>query len=266
MDRRTVASGLAAAAGALIVAASLPAGFEISSARVAVSGGFGLVVAVAITLVGSFLLARRRPEGVAVVVAAAVLGVPAIMAAGSLLLSSPPPDTTNDVLLPLMSQLLIVGAAVAAWALRDPERWRWDRPVLLPFVALGIVVVMPSVALLVTLHGPLFFVDILARLDLFELAMLTQLLLTVGLLVWAARLPRRTAAVILLVLLVPRLFASLDQLVTSSEFGTTTSDPFTALGLAAEAALILTVCWWLGRGDDVPTEPDGVPTETDVTR
>jgi peptidoglycan/LPS O-acetylase OafA/YrhL len=262
-----VASGLAAGAGVAILAAQVSVGFVVPSWRVVVSGVAGLIVALVIPFVGAALLARRQPEGVAVVVAAAVLGLPAILAAGYLLVSSPPPaDATLYVLLNLAAQLMIAGAGIAAWGLRDADRWRWDRPVPLPFVALAIVVVMPIVALLVTMHGTFFFVEMIARLDLFDLSILAQLLITVGLLVWSARLPRRTAAVVLLVLLVPRLFASLDTLVTSSEFGTMTSDPFTALGLAAEAVLIVTICWWLGRDDDVPTEPDVVATEPDVTR
>lgn len=264
MDRHVVASGLAAGAGVAIGAAALSTGFTIPSWRVAVSGGLSLIVAVVIPLVGAALLARRRPEGIAVVVAAAVLGLPVIMVAGSLLVSAPP-NMTSYAVLGLFAQLLIVGSAVAAWPLRDPDRWRWDRPVLLPFVALAIVAVLPLVALLVTMHGTLFFVEILARLDPFDLSMLTQLLLVAGLLVLAARLPRRTAAVLLLVLLVPRLFASIDTLVNSGEFATTTSDPFIALGLAAEAALIVIGCWWLGRDDDVATRPE-VVAETDPTR
>ncbi|MCC5950371.1 MAG: hypothetical protein JJT89_18110 [Nitriliruptoraceae bacterium] len=262
MDRRTVASGLAAVAAVVFVAVAIIEDIGVAlSWRELLPGVAGLVVAAAIPLVGAILVARRRDEGVAVLVTAALVGLPGILSLGSLLVSSP--DDAAGVL--LVGVLAIVGAGLAAWGLRDPQRWRWDHPVLLPFVALAVVVALPGVMVLVTLHGALFAIAMVADPNLFELSWLLHPGMLAGLLVWAARLPRRTAAVVLLVLLTPRLFSSLDVVLHAGSVGGVTTDPFAVLGLAAEAALIAAACWWLTRADDLPNRPADPETARHVT-
>jgi hypothetical protein len=97
----------------------------------------------------------------------------------------------------------------------------------------------------------------LATVNLLDLAMFAQLLVIVGLLIWAARLPRRTAAVLVLVLLVPWLYESLAQVVGGTGFGIPLG-PFGWLGIAAEVTLVGTAVWWLTRDPDSPDRTDRV--------
>ncbi len=259
MERRTIAIGLAAAAGVSIVVAQVVGWWSATpSWREAVSAVGASIIAAAIPVIGAVLVARRRPGGVAVLVTAALIGLPAILYLGYLLASSrPPEDGTSLMVLHLASQLLLVGAGAAAWGLRDVDRWRWDRVVPSPFVVLGAVVLLPVGATLVSMHGVLFPLAILVSLDGLDLAMLAQLVVMAGLLSWAARLPRGTAGVVVLVLLVPRLSESLVRAMGMGDVGLVLG-PVAWLGLAAEAALIATACWWLTRDDDLPARTDVV--------
>lgn len=263
MDRRTIASGLAAVAGVSIVAAQLVGWLDVSPSSFEVGPGVSAwIIAPAIPLVGAVLVRQRRSEGVAVLAVAALIGLPAIVSMGYLLVSSSPPGTGRGyALLHLVAQVAMVAAGIAAWGLRDADRWRWNRPVLAPFVALSVVAILPMGALLVTMHGPFFPLEIITRLNVLDLSWLAQLAVAIGLLVWAARLPRRTAAVVLLVMLVPRLVSSVTMLSSGSSSGVTT-EPFAALGLTGEAALIATACWWLTRADELTTRTDVVDPAT----
>jgi len=270
MERRIVATGLAILAAVALVGAH---GVELvvspfRSLSDVVPFGLGASISVAIPATGAVLVARRRPAGIAILVTGALIALPAILSAGYFLTSlRGPGNQAAATLLTLAAQLSMVGAGAAAWGLRDADRWRWNRPVPIPFVALGIVVLLPSGAILVSSNGVLFPMAMVASLNVLELAMLVQWLVVVGLLVWGTRLPRRTAAVLLLVLLVPRLHSSttslLMRVIDAPGVGGIVPEPLHWLGMAAEAALAGVAVWWLTREEDVqvrgePADP-GTP-------
>jgi hypothetical protein len=262
MDRRIVASAAAVVAAVALFAGAareVLASANLLSVDVALYGVW-VLISVAIPVIGAVLIARRRPEGVAVLVTAALIAVPTVVSLGYILASPLPGPEGHGTTTALYfaAQVAMVAAGAVAWGLRDADRWRWDRPVLSPYVALSVVALLPTGASLVTMHGVFFPVAMLVGLNLIDLVILVQTLLVVALLVLAARLPRRTAAVVLLVLLAPRLYDSIAQVVrelTTFEMG---REPLHWLGIAAEAALVGTACWWLTRGDPTPigTDPE----------
>lgn len=271
MDRQIVAGSLAGVAGVAQFLAPVAPLLTATNVRLVDGVLFGLsvVISVAVPVTGAVLVARRRAEGVAVLVTAALIALPAIASLGYFLASASggAGDSGSQAAMTalyLVAQVAMVAAGAAAWGLRDADRWRWDRPVPSPYVALALVSLLPSVVNFITAHGVLFPVAMVATANAFDLAMLAQLLVVVGLLVWAARLPRRTSAAVLLVLFVPRLYESLFQAVGSEGFGMPLG-PYGWLGMAAEAALVGTACWWLSRGDDVLTRVEPTTPSAPVT-
>lgn len=69
---------------------------------------------------------------------------------------------------------------------------------------------------------------------------------------------------LLLVLLVPRLYASLTVPLSGRSFGGSTTGAFGWLGMAAEAALVGVAVWWLTRAEDIPLESEPVDPGTPV--
>ncbi len=275
MDRRITASTSAAIAAAVLLGAAVQEVLT-STDPIPVDValyGLGVLISVAVPVTGAVLVARRRAEGLAVLVTAALIALPAIASLGYFLASAStsggsggPGRQTATTALYLVAQVAMVAAGAAAWGLRDADRWRWDRRVRAPYVALAVVALLPTGASLVTLHGVFFPVAMLVSLNVLDVAMLAQAVVFVALLVLAARLPRRTAAVLLLVLLVPRLYESVAQTVRQVPGVEMGRGPVDWFGMAAVAVLIATACWWLARTDHTSVGTDPAPRDGSVTR
>lgn len=261
MPRHRIAAGLAGASALCLAVAHLtdllPGAFP--TVLSAVSSFLGVAVLVGLPVVGAVLVARRYGEGVAVLVALAFTAVPVVATVVYFLGLGG--DDRRGLLVTaalLVGQVAVVAAGALAWTLRDPADWRWDRPLRAVYVVLAVAVLIPEAIILQQSHGWSFPASALLTGDLLSLAQLGTFVVAAGLLLLAARLPRRVASVILLVLLLPRLHQSVLPLVWTSTQPGLAMSLVDWLGLCAEVALTATALWWLGRERPLPTR--NVPT------
>lgn len=266
MQQHRIAAGLAGISALCLAVAHLmdllPGAFPTVSS--AVSSYAGVAILIGLPLVGAVLVARRRGEGVALLVALAFIAVPAVASIVHFLgLGGDDRRGLVVTVALLVGRVAVVAAGALAWTLRDPADWRWDRPLRVAYVVLAVGVVFPEAIILQQSYGWAFPVAALLVGDLLAFAQLATFVVAAGLLLLAARLPRRVAAVILLVLLLPRLHQSVLPLAwTSTQPGMALS-MVDWLGLGAEVVLTSMALWWLGRarptaavdGETTPATP-----------
>lgn len=221
----------------------------------------GVAILIGLPVAGAVLVARRRRAGVALLVTLALVAVPAVVTGVHFLrLGGDDGRGSLVTVAVLVGHLAVVAAGASAWTLREPADWRWDRPVRVGYVVLAVGAMVPDVIVQLQSSGWSFSVERIIVGDLLALAQVGTLVVAVGLLFLAARLPRPVAGVVLLALLLPRLHQSVLPLAwTSTQPGMALS-ALDWMGLCAEVALIATALWWLGRerpttATDVSTTP-----------
>lgn len=250
-----IAALLAAVAGVLIFVehAVVPAvrggwplsiqpGFDLPPA-VWMTGALWVGISVLVVVVGGWLALRAPDLGLGVLAVAAASWLPgAVWVLRDLLEGTGP---MVQVPTAAAAALLVVSVALLL-GVRDPDSWRWDRPVPVLYVGVAVVAVVFSHQALALPLAELRRVQALGVLMLL-LSLAGPAVLAVVALA-AARLPRRVGGAVLLAAFVPNVAAALMQSSTSlvvidgqsaAAFG-----PLEWIGVAAQVVVIAIAIRW----------------------
>jgi len=194
--------GLRTAAIALVVVALVAVAIEV----VVTVGAARWLITLGLLALAGWLVARRREEGVALLLVFAVMSALPLIVRGratfvtwrdDLLVGGATQVLTEVVT--VMGPAAMVAAGVIAWRLRDPEQWRRARAVPSWYVVLALAGVVAG--------SPIVFMVTEFGVDLVPVLILLVVPVTAALLIVAAMLPPRIAGAVVVAVALP---AALD--------------------------------------------------------